>query len=99
MTSSLIEDLFYNYNYIIVASITTLWVSELINFTAYTYTSLAQCFPIDPKVEPSTWLLLENPVTLYKQQFYWIMTLYHYVDLYMYSVIELQFSRTHLEIE
>ncbi len=38
-----------------------LWESELMTLLP-PHTSLAQYFPIDPNVEPTTWLLLENPI-------------------------------------
>ena len=46
-----------------MASITILREPELITLLP-AYTSLAQYCPIDPKVEPATWLLLENPITI-----------------------------------
>ncbi len=46
-----------------MASITILWESELITLLP-ARTSLAQYCPIDPKVEPATWLLVENPTTI-----------------------------------
>ncbi len=55
-------DLFYKLLLVYMASIATLWESELITLLP-AHTSLAQYCPIDPKVEPATWLLLENPIT------------------------------------
>ena len=62
LISSPIEDLFYKLLLVYMASITILWESELITLLP-THTSLAQYCLIDPKVQPATWLLLENPIT------------------------------------
>ena len=68
MISLLIGDLFYKLILVYMASITILWESELITLLP-AHTSLAQYCPIDPKVEPAMWLLLENPITF----LYWAL--------------------------